>query len=69
MINEKNNNYPVRVYLEDLGYNYVIENGILLSPKKWFASATHFDTDGHARVRFNSMEPEMIIDMDGNVIC
>lgn len=63
MLNEKR--YPVRVYFEDEGYNYLKCFGELLFKNMLFKDATRFDETGHAEVVTCSGEKKKI-DTYGN---
>lgn len=56
---------PIRVYLSDVGYNYVIGYGKLLS-EEWFMRASEFNDLGFAIVQ-NYDRRKYKIDLNGNL--
>ena len=57
---------PVRCYVEEVGYNYIIPNYQFLYPAEWFLSATEFNEEGYAIVESFSKK-KMRIDIHGKL--
>lgn len=58
-------NYPIRVRVEERGYNYIKCFGKLLFEETFFKEATTFDENGYAEVVMASGERKKI-DKNGN---
>ena len=52
---------PVRCYVEEIGYNYIMSNCTFLYPSEWFRSATEFNDEGFAIVESFSKKKMKIV--------